>query len=691
MGKLKDKFYYFLVEKNPNIRDEYQGYVNAHLSEHQKNRKRSWRLLLKLNWHYRFLRKKTRLLPIPPASKARRLPFLNGTESKDLAKRHDVVTFARKLITHDVVSFDIFDTLILRPFSVPQDMFMVIGNKLDVVNFRTIRADAEREAREIKLANEGNTEITIYDIYERVARRTGIDAELGIQTELATEFEYCFANPYMQKVFRILKDQGKEIIIVSDMYIPHDIMEKLLEKCGYTGYAKLYVSCDYECNKKNGGLYKNVKKDFKDKSIVHVGDNYQSDICSAQRCGIDAVHYQNCHEKGAPYRADGMSNLVGSLYSGIVNTHLLNGLYSYDPHYEYGFVYGGLYVVGYCNWIYKRAKEEGVEKILFLARDCDIYQKVFNQMFDDMPNEYVYWSRIANTKYTVENERDDFLTRLVRHKASSVIPCTFGDILDSFELSSLKSKLKEDKLSENAILTTDHIKKFEDFLVKHFEEIKDIYRPETEIAHKMFKKIIGEHKKVAVVDVGWLGSGPLGIKYLVEKKWNMSCEVKCYLVGSTHPINHINMNELMQEKTETYIFSRMYNRAEYDLHTFTNKGTNNIYFEFLTQACCPSFSGYSTNGDYIFDVPEVDNYNMTKQIQSGILDFAKLYLGFSENNKYLRNISGYDAYMPYRYAIRDPRFVINLFSDASFSRGVGVNLKSQSQETVGDIINTVKL
>ena len=688
MGKFKDKLYHFLVEKNPRIREEYQGYVNLHQDEHQKNRKKSWRLLLKLNWHYRILRRKKRLLPPPPAKK--RLPYLGGSESEG-HKRTDICFFTKNLLQYDVVSFDIFDTLVLRPFSTPQDLFTVIGNKLKIMNFKTLRIDAEREARDIKRVNEGHTEITIYDIYERISRRTGIDVELGVKTELMEEKTYCFANPYMQKVFKMLKDQGKEIIIVSDMYIPHDAMEDLLKGCGYEGYTKLYVSCDYECNKRNGGLYKNVQRDFKGKTIIHVGDNRASDVLSAEKAGIATSHYQNCHERGGVYRADGMSDLVGSLYAGIVNTHLHNGLNTYTPHYEYGFTYGGLYIVGFCNWIYRRAKEEGVDKILFLSRDCDIYQKVFNQMFDDMPNEYVYWSRIANTKYTIEHSRDDFLTRIARHKAYSTIPCTFGDILDSFDLSFLKPKLKKHHLSENQLHTTEHIKRFEDFLIEHYGEIEDFFKEETEVAHRMFKRIIGDSKKVAIIDVGWIGSGPMGIKYLVEQKWKMDCEVRCYMVASMHRTTSINLNELMNDDTQIYMFSRMYNRSLYDTHKNTNAGTNCIYFELLSQACQPSFSGYAENGDYLFDVPEVENYKMTEAVQRGILDFASTYLKFSSTNKYLRNISGYDAYMPYRFAIRDIAFIKGVLKNASFSRGVGVNLKSQSQETVDDILKSVKL
>ena len=45
------------------------------------------------------------------------------------------------------------------------------------------------------------------------------------------------------------------------MYLSHDRMVKLLEHCGYSG-EKVYVSCDYGTNKRDGGLYDVVKMIF---------------------------------------------------------------------------------------------------------------------------------------------------------------------------------------------------------------------------------------------------------------------------------------------------------------------------------------------------------------------------------------------------------------------------------------------
>ena len=618
-----------------------------------------------------------------------RLPYLKGSESEDF-KRMDVIHFAQKLCQYDVISFDIFDTLVLRKISNPQDLFMIVGNKLGLLNFKRIRSDAERKAREKAVEKIGTHEVSISDIYDYVYKRTGLDKNQGIKAELETEKEFCFANPYMMHVFKILKEQGKKVVITSDMYLPNKMMKELLQSCGYTDYDKLYVSCDYLRNKRSGELYKILLNDWKDKKIIHVGDNYDSDIVSANKMGIETMYYKNCHEIGNPYRADGMSDLVGSVYAGIINTHLHNGIKTYNEYYEYGFIYGGLYILGYCNWIHKMAKQQNVDKLLMLARDSNIYIKIFNRMFNDIPNEYVYWSRIANTKYSIENIKDDFLTRLGIHKANAIVPCSIGNILESFELIHIAKNLKKYNLYKEDILSMSNLTRFEEFLIDNFSAICAKYKDETKISESIFKNIIGNCKTVGVVDVGWLGSGPLGLKYLLEKKWKLCDTVKCYMAASTHSITSININELTNEDLDVYMFSRMYNRNLYDTHMNTNRGTNNIYFELFTQACHPSFSGYSNNNEYVFDVPEVKNYAITRDIQKGIEDFCDLYLDLAKSNPYLLNITGYDAYLPYRFIIRNTSLLKKIFKNVGFSRGVGTNVRGQEQETIEDIIKVTK-
>lgn len=620
------------------------------------------------------------------------MPYLDGSESKAL-NRPTALDFARDLLGYDVISFDVFDTLLLRPFAQAHHLFMILGEKHNCVNFMSIRMEAEKEARNLAKAKKGNSEVTISDIYELVEFRTGINKQYGVQLEFQLELEFCFANPYMKDVFDILKSQNKKIIAISDMYLTKPMIEQLLENSGLSGFLDIFVSCENHCSKGDKQLFKiALQKIGNNVSVVHVGENYESDIKSARKIGIDTRYYNNVHETGNQYRADGMSELIGSTYSGVVNTHLHNGSKQFTPHYEYGFIYGGLYILGYCKWIYDYAKQNNIDKILFLSRDGDIYRKVFNYLYSDMDNEYVYWSRIANAKYTIEKNRYDFLKRMIVHKASGSMDITIKSLLDSLELNELINFLTHYELKEDDLIHKGNVKLIQSLFVDNWDTVVKKLSESDEIVKEYFMNIVQESKRVAVVDVGWVGSGGSGIKYLIEQKWKLNCEVHS-LVAACRQSNHTgNLSQLMKKDIGAYIFSRMYNRNLYDTHTNTKH--NNIFFELFTQACYPSFSGFKkTEEGYklLFDVPEVENYRIIEQIHQGIFDFVKLYKGIFSNYEYLFNISGYDAYLPFRMIIKDLRFIRTYFGDVRFSRGVIANTENQSFETLKDIMDQANL
>ena len=679
MLRLKDKLYYYLVDKNWGVGPEYHRYVDTHPEEHANNRWKSWWLLLRLNWHYRVLRNTKPLLATNIAKNNRRdkrkLPYLDGAES-EVSKRREVIHFAKDLLQYDVVSFDIFDTLILRPFADPKDLFMIIGDNLGFPNFFKVRIEAEKLARERAAIYKGNREVTIGDIYDVVQERIGIDKEIGVETELEAEKRYCFANPYMKQVFNLLQEMDKTIIIVSDMYIQHKEMERLLENVGYTGYDKLYVSCDYNCSKRTGGLYQYVKRDYSGKKIVHIGDNVASDIQAAQKENLDVRYYKNCHEIGNQYRADGMSELVGSAYAGIVNTHLHNGIKTYSPYYEYGFIYGGLYILGFCNWIHKKAKKEGIDKVLFLSRDGDIYQKVFNMMFDDVPNEYFLWSRIANVKYTATINRYDFLKRNLYDRTNEVQKITVGRLLEIMSLEKFECYLSRYNISKDSLVLKENITIIEKMFIENWSEVRSELQKQFEEVSKYIKYKIGKSKKVAFVDVGWRGSSATGLKKIIEQILGLECKVLCWQAG-VYSVERTEMDTLvLAEVVEPYIFSRMLNRNLYDQHLKTNKGLNCVFFELFTQATYPSFVGFSIDGRFMFDVPEVENKIVIQEVHQGIIDFCTLYSDKFIYDIFMINVQGFDAYCPYRIIIRDLKLIKKYFAEFVYVRMVGSNFKS---------------
>lgn len=83
--------------------------------------------------------------------------------------------------------------------------------------------------------------------------------------------------------------------------------------------------------------------------MIHVGDNPVSDVKNAKKHGFEVFYYPNVNRNALLYRAYDMSAVVGGAYRGIVNNKLYNGTEQLSMEYEYGYIYGGLFVLGYCN------------------------------------------------------------------------------------------------------------------------------------------------------------------------------------------------------------------------------------------------------------------------------------------------------------------------------------------------------
>ena len=167
----------------------------------------------------------------------------------------------------------------------------------------------------------------------------------------------------------------------------------------------------------------------------------------------------------------------------------------------------------------------------------------------------------------------------------------------------------------------------------------------------------------------------------------MVCK-SCYVAASRVWGHTSNISQIVEEIIEPYIFSRQFNRNLYDTHVRTNNNTNNIYFEFFTQATYPSFSGYKLkdgNIELTFDIPEVENYQTINEIHAGIVDFCREYLRRFDSEKWMLNISGYDAYVPYRHAILNMQFIKNNFASFKFARGISSDLSEQRLESMADI------
>ncbi|MDD3182939.1 MAG: hypothetical protein PHD48_09075, partial [Alphaproteobacteria bacterium] len=191
----------------------------------------------------------------------------------------------------DVVSFDIFDTLLVRPVMNPKDIFYLIAQKLDKklgIDFISLRWSAEDGL--------ADTYATLEDIYNYIREKFNLEknvCDLLMAEELHCERQLLQARADMEKIYQRAVKSGKRVIAVSDMYLPSSVLKEILWAKGFDKIDTIYVSCEKKARKDSGKLFDTVLRHEKiaAERMVHIGDNVLSDYELPLRAGIFAIHY----------------------------------------------------------------------------------------------------------------------------------------------------------------------------------------------------------------------------------------------------------------------------------------------------------------------------------------------------------------------------------------------------------------
>ena len=143
----------------------------------------------------------------------------------------------------DVVSFDVFDTLIVRRVSDNMDVFRIVEDKLRSkygdLNYAQIR----------KQAASVNVNPTLNEIYDAIKDLSSWSDECitcAKQAEIDTEKALITARTVVADLYRETM-KGKDVYLVSDMYFPKEIICDFLTSVGVPAdITHIIVSCDYK-------------------------------------------------------------------------------------------------------------------------------------------------------------------------------------------------------------------------------------------------------------------------------------------------------------------------------------------------------------------------------------------------------------------------------------------------------------
>lgn len=439
----------------------------------------------------------------------------------------------------DVISFDIFDTLITRMIYEPDDVFRLMERKIQYKYGKKINYLYIRKAAEEKAWKEKGDYCNIHHIYEKlpeVSDFTEIEADELKQMEIELEYELCIPRKDVLKIFDTLIKAGKKVILISDMYLTKSIIEKMLEKCGYSGYEELWVSCECGKRKDRGNMWDKFLQIYKDKKTLHVGDNPHSDC---QIIGDRGRRYLLLLSGIEQFRFSKQYHKYHEFTNSTVENSLMLGYMINKCEYNSPFalcsnglpklrtiedVSAGVFApvfLKYMDFLHKTSRSDA--KLLFLSREgffLEKLYKVYCASFHEKELDHVYFltSRRATSVAQIKEVKDiqDLFKTKYEGSLSTLLSERFG--LENIEMDSdIEVTLPRDRA-----LVMQNLLKLTHNILEESKKEKDLYL-------KYIYQTVGTNmdwEKAVLVDVGYSGTIQYYLMKILGKRLD-GCYMAC--------------------------------------------------------------------------------------------------------------------------------------------------------------------
>jgi HAD superfamily hydrolase (TIGR01549 family) len=330
----------------------------------------------------------------------------------------------REITGHEVISFDVFDTLLMRKTLLPDDVFEIVCDRaknqgINVPRFKMIRKRAEANVLDVN-----HTLDSIYDEIHRISDIEAGELEILKQIELEVEEQCIIPRDDMVEIFNYVKSLNKKIYIITDMYLSKDFIGQLLHKNGIDGFADIYVSGEYGL-RKNEGLFDVYKKnEGNDLKYLHIGDHALADGIWANVSGIDAYIIPSAYRMLETSRmhevlhyADNVNerSLIGLMIAKMFNNPfslMEDGRMEIDEIGQIGYCFAAPFLLGYIVWLVKYCIRLQPDRLLFAARDGfllkDLFDMACERLWQDKKGRSVYFltSRMAAIRAGMMDEQD---------------------------------------------------------------------------------------------------------------------------------------------------------------------------------------------------------------------------------------------------------------------------------------------
>lgn len=320
---------------------------------------------------------------------------------------------------YDAVSFDLFDTLIMRQVLFPSDVFELVDERLRQHGIMIEDFPARRMASEKELSRERAPRLTeIYSYMKNTYQIAEIEPEQMAVLEWEIDCGLVVPRKDVCEMFSSLVACGKKTYIISDSYYNRNQITSIMKKCGITKYTDVFVSCEYETGKTQM-LFQKYREETKVERYLHIGDDGTADIEYAQKNKIHACRIYSGMDllelAGYMGLGDYMDALSDRIRIGMFVSRVFNSPFQFETKarrigvstaYDIGYVFFAPMICDFVLWFREQVGKFQLKNILFCARDGYLIKQLYDELCNSISSIYFLTSRTAAIRAGMENEED---------------------------------------------------------------------------------------------------------------------------------------------------------------------------------------------------------------------------------------------------------------------------------------------
>ena len=204
---------------------------------------------------------------------------------------------------HDMLSTDLFDTVLLRDRSIQSDRFATACRRaaprlgVDPLALARLRWTFHDNAYRAVAMERPDGEASLAAICHTIATSIGLGADAAQtlhRAEVDVDIEHLRPNRPLIELFDRATRAGMRVVAVSDTYYGGADLDRMIDAVVGPGHpiAAVYSSADLGLTKHAGRIFDEVarRENVAAERVLHVGDSHRADVAMARAASWTAVH-----------------------------------------------------------------------------------------------------------------------------------------------------------------------------------------------------------------------------------------------------------------------------------------------------------------------------------------------------------------------------------------------------------------